>query len=611
MHKHIFLTLATCALMAIMATKAHAAYVIEGLCDGQLGDPTEGQSKPGSGTISAATIFPKELLAPYVGMKIVRIRVGLALNEGFTDMRGWVRGSLDADDLATTAFTSPQVGWNEASFDTPVVIPSEQALVFGYSFEQQKSCNCISLAGKDELEGFAPAADGFWLCKNGTWENRSSRYAGSVCVEVVIEDDRLPSKDLAVISASLDKPQVKYGENMKLSFTVRNKAMEEVDDVRYVVSIENKVVAETTRHTLLTNRQEETITCEITSDVVPLGLNHLISIQAHIDGDQKEENNSITTVFSSYDTSYEHKLLIEEFSTEKCSNCPRAIETFAQLMAEGFEEKTVSVLHHVGYGTDWLTVEDDKEYLWFYGIDGTFAPAAMYDRRPFSDYGGTNNNSGMGIVPVTQVAYPDNVRPQLEAALAFPSFVKVEPAITYDASTREMNVTVQLEKMAIFDTQCTQPRLTVFVVEDSILHHNQAGYSSTTFKHRHVCRTHLSDVWGDAIEFIGNKASMCYSITLPEEWDAHYVSIVAFVSNRNENDRNDNVVFNTAHAAVKNLTEGIEMIDAQKEILSVEYYSFDGRRITSTTHPCIKVSHYADGTKKVIRITSLHGCWSK
>ena len=151
--------MAACVLLALMGGTAHAASVIEGLCDGQLGDPAKGKSKPGSGTISAATIFPKQLLAPYSGMKITRIRVGLALGYGLTDLRGWVRTALDADNLASAAITDPQVGWNEVAFDTPVTIPAETDLVFGYSFEQTKSCKCISVAGPDELEGFAPAAD--------------------------------------------------------------------------------------------------------------------------------------------------------------------------------------------------------------------------------------------------------------------------------------------------------------------------------------------------------------------------------------------------------------------------------------------------------------------
>ena len=603
MRKRIFLSLATCALLVVMTIPAHAAIVIEGLCDGQLGDPSNGQSKPGSGTISAATVFPRELLSPYIGMKIVKIRVGLALDEGFTDLRGWVRNELEGSEIASVSISSPEVGWNEAVFDTPVVIPSDQDLVFGYTFNQSKSCKCISLAGKDELDGFWPALNGFWLCKNGTWENRSSSYEGSVCVEVVIEDDRLPSKDLALVGGKLDKPQVRFGDQLNLSFTVKNKAMNDVCDAHYMVSVDGVPVGELDSHTTLSNRQEETLTIGFASDIVPLGMNHDITIKAVVDGDENEDNNITSVVFSSYDTSFEHHMLIEEFSTEKCSNCPRAIETFAQLMEEGYEDKTVSVVHHVGYYTDWLTVDDDKEYLWFYGVDGSFAPAAMYDRRPFSDYGGSNNNSGMGVVPVTQVAYPDNVRPQFDAVLAFPAFVKIDfPTFAYDEVTRKMDVTVQMEKMPIFDTQCQLPRLTIFVTEDSILHHSQAGYSSPSFRHRHVCRGHLSDVWGDEIVFNDNKAEMAYSITLPEDWDAHYVGVVAFVHNRNESDRNDNIVYNAAHIDVKNCLSAIKTAGTDSKVRCVDYYSFDGRRMEKPAFPCIQVTRYADGNRSVRKV---------
>ena len=596
MRKHIFLTMAACVLLALMGGTAHAASVIEGLCDGQLGDPAKGKSKPGSGTISAATIFPKQLLAPYSGMKITRIRVGLALGYGLSDLRGWVRTALDADNLASAAITDPQVGWNEVAFDTPVTIPAETDLVFGYSFEQTKSCKCISVAGPDELEGFAPAADGFWLCKNGAWENRSADNFGSVCVEVVIEDESLPQKDLAVVSASIARPQVRYGDTFQVDFTVRNKAMEPVSGASYTVSVEGHEVARFTSDTSLSHRQQESFSCQVNSDLVPLGLNHTVTVEAALEGDERTGNNTATALFSTYETSYEHKLLIEEFSTEECPNCPRAIETFATLMEEGFEEKTVSVVHHVGFYTDWLTVDDDVAYTWFYGIDGTFAPAAMYDRRPFTDYGGSNGSSGMGVVPVTQVAYPDNVRPQLEAALAFPAFVSVAPTLSYNADTRQMDVTVRMEKQDIFDTQCAEPRLTVFVVEDSILHHHQAGYSSSTFHHRHVNRGHLSDVWGDPVTFTDGTAERTYSITLPELWNAHHVGVVAFVNNRDEDNRNNNIVFNAAHATVKDFELGVEDAVQDARPVSVSYYTVGGVRTDAPKGLSIRVARYADGT---------------
>ena len=512
-----------------------------------------------------------------------------------------MRTALDADDLATAAITAPQVGWNEVAFDTPVTIPAETDLVFGYSFEQTKSCKCISVAGPDELEGFAPAADGFWLCKNGAWENRSADNFGSVCVEVVIEDESLPQKDLAVVAATIARPQVRYGDTFQVDFTVRNKAMEPVSGASYTVSVEGHEVARFTSDTSLSHRQQESFSCQVNSDLVPLGLNHTVTVEAALEGDERTGNNTATALFSTYETSYEHKLLIEEFSTEECPNCPRAIETFATLMEEGFEEKTVSVVHHVGFYTDWLTVDDDVAYTWFYGIDGTFAPAAMYDRRPFTDYGGSNGSSGMGVVPVTQVAYPDNVRPQLEAALAFPAFVSVAPTLSYKADTRQMDVTVRMEKQDIFDTQCAEPRLTVFVVEDSILHHHQAGYSSSTFHHRHVNRGHLSDVWGDPVTFTDGTAERTYSITLPALWNAHHVGVVAFVHNRDEDNRNNNIVFNAAHATVKDFELGVEDAVQDARPVSVSYYTVDGVRTDAPKGLSIRVARYADGTTRTCK----------
>lgn len=110
--------LAPCCCSA--AKTAQAASVIVGLCGGTLG--TAPKSKPGSGEISAACILPKSLLADYAGMKITKMRVGIATNSGFTDMHCWVRTALTANDLGSASLTTPAVGWNEVTLSEPVTI---------------------------------------------------------------------------------------------------------------------------------------------------------------------------------------------------------------------------------------------------------------------------------------------------------------------------------------------------------------------------------------------------------------------------------------------------------------------------------------------------------
>ena len=81
---------------------------------------------------------------------------------------------------------------------------------------------------------------------------------------------------------------------------------------------------------------------------------------------------------------FNRKVFIEEFTTEKCVNCPR-IAGWLHNVLEKKGDKVDVVCHHAGYYEDWLTLPADKEYLWLFGPKGTFAPALMIDRVAFAE----------------------------------------------------------------------------------------------------------------------------------------------------------------------------------------------------------------------------------
>ena len=98
------------------------------------------------------------------------------------------------------------------------------------------------------------------------------------------------------------------------------------------------------------------------------------------------------------------------------------------------------------------------------------------------------------------------------------------------------------------------------------------------------------------VTFNDGTAERTYSITLPELWNAHHVGIVAFVHNRDEDNRNNNIVFNAAHATVKDFELGVEETVHDARPVSVSYYTVDGVRTGAPKGLSIRVAHYADGT---------------
>ncbi len=594
---------------------AHASSVIVGLCDGDIG--VDGKSKPGGGMISAGCIIPAEMLSDYAGMSITKMRIALGATEGYSNCHGWIKGSFETDELTSTAIIEPREGWNEISLTQPLSITSGQDYAIGYSFEQDKSCKVILVAGQDEDDDYIPAFNGIWIAKDGVWSNYSEKdgYDGSLCVEIVIEDSRLPAKNISLHADSIRRA-VSIGDALTAKIVAKNIGEEKITGLTYRYRINDLEERTLTTDLILNTRDKDTLNISLPTGVEMIGKCNKLFITATSEGCQKE----LECEFTVYDENYQypHYLLVEKFSTERCPNCKRAIETFEAMEEEGYSAYYNHITHHCGYTSDFLTVPEDKEYTWLYGNSGSYAPAGMLDRR----YDETYPRNVTMPVPVIQIGYPDDWRPILERAIAEPAFVEVTPKAVYDPESREMNVSVEMEKSDVLDYLNRDTRLTVILIEDNVLHHSQAGYGNPNFRHRHVYRKTLSAIWGDEIEWEDNRAVKTYSMTIPEVWTDHEfteknangedwldtcddkeLEVIAFINEYNPQKRSACRVYNSGKCKVEHESSGIALYPEETKSVKTEYYDISGRQISTPSQGLyLKIKTYANGKKEVTKI---------
>jgi hypothetical protein len=104
-------------------------------------------------------------------------------------------------------------------------------------------------------------------------------------------------------------------------------------------------------------------------------------------------------------------------------------------------------------------------------------------------------------------------------------------SIECNADSRQLSVTV--DGYFLDDMTITNPHLTVYLVEDSIIAF-QNGQSNSNYRHDHVVRGSLTDAWGDADAFTTTTAGSTYSktftYTLPNTFRANKCRLVAFVN---------------------------------------------------------------------------------
>ena len=231
-------------------------------------------------------------------------------------------------------------------------------------------------------------------------------------------------------------------------------------------------------------------------------------------------------------------VLIEDFTGQKCPNCPRGTERLNEIVEAYGEDNVIVVGIHSGplgfkgtakniglmndEGTTYYTTWDKENKVG--------QPWVLFNRNK-----APNNDIDTWMSPV-------------KALIAKKAVLSIGISNTYNATDRSLTVNVDA-----FGTNGNHSgKLQVWLIEDGIVAMQVMGDGSTNrnYVHNHVFRTSVNGTWGEAINVKeGEHAFATYSYTLPENWNADKVSVVAFVYN-------DNEVLQAAKKPVMAATEG-------------------------------------------------------
>ncbi|MBK7945431.1 MAG: Omp28-related outer membrane protein [Flavobacteriales bacterium] len=237
------------------------------------------------------------------------------------------------------------------------------------------------------------------------------------------------------------------------------------------------------------------------------------------------------------------KVLLEEFTAINCGNCPAGHATAASLVAANTGRV---VLMHIHAGS--LAVpsgsQPDLRTAWGTALASasglSFTPQGMVSRK---SYNGTTLLGAASWNAATNALLPQN------------AIVNIGLAVQYDPDTRLL--TLDVEHYYTAASAGAPDRLHVVLSEDHITAY-QANYgpggAQQAYDHRYVVRTSLTPNAGDALGngSQGEGGTNNISITLPMNWNAENVRIVAFVSEANGE------VHNVAEAPVETGSNMIE-----------------------------------------------------
>ena len=219
------------------------------------------------------------------------------------------------------------------------------------------------------------------------------------------------------------------------------------------------------------------------------------------------------------------KVLVEDFTGQKCPNCPEAAE-IAHTIKTLYGEQIVILTVHAGFyavpdlngnfTTEFRTPEGD-ELNAFFGFPAY--PMGMVNR---TDY------SGSTILLKDSWEAASAIQVELDAQ------AEITISNTYNAGTHKLDCILETEFLEDLDGTYN---ICAFIVESGIISPQQSeGGVIPAYEHNHVLRTSMNGTWGDLVgtdglAVSGNKLTNSYSITLPPVWDAENCAVVAFIYN--------------------------------------------------------------------------------
>ena len=519
-------------------------------------------------TVQAAIKIPGSKALALKGNKISK--VCFATESSMTTVYAWIKET----DLTKPAVSLKKVdkvvkGWNEVTLDTPYEITGEDIYI-GFMAKQPADVMGIWFDPSMENENAAYVKGG-----SGSFESLYGKEYGTLLIYGVVNGAKLPDYDLALNNLALDKEFYKPDHGLNFTIDLRNEGTKDISAYKVSYSIDGQTpVSEASAEKMAAGSAIE-FGRSVDISTLDEGMHKFTVFVGDVaDGEQAiTANDTLTTDFAVYKSDYPRNLLLEQFTTMSCSNCPYGSNT---LLATVYgRDDIVWVAHHVGFLTDQFTIDESEDLLNF-GITG--APMAMINRTRIP----TNTESdyppvGIGYRSATNGAKV--LTGYMDYCAAIPAFAKTTTTTAWDAGTRLLTVTVEGEANNLLDKFYPETNLSVYLIENKLLgDYAQAG-ADKDYVHNHVIRAMLTGSMGEAITWSNGKFSRTLTYTLDEGWNEGNMKVVTFINKPFDGSaaqRNNAEVVNAEESSISG-TSGIKGItDSGNAQVESVVYSLDG-----------------------------------
>ncbi len=555
--------------------------------------------------IEPAIFLQQEALAPYVGKKVTAVRFAMGASstaKGVTIYTVDAEGNINALASKDTTFASKSTNnsyvWNTVVLpaDKQFNITADQRLMVAYKVTQGSKTYPIGVNTKVNGELYINCNIPTSVGGQGKGWYSFGAGNGAAAIQMLVEGDFAAYN---AIPSSIEKIAAVAGQDVKVTMPFFNLGSSAITNVDYVLTVDG-VAADPARANFnpgVAAGAYGNLTFTVPAGDVDAVKNLSVKITKVNGEDNASADVAATGQIGVSTTAYNRNVVVEEFTTEKCPNCPRVAGYLHTALETADLTRTFAVCHHSAYYTDWLTQSCDEDLTTLFNDAGyTYAPAMMFNRQPIFDSQYASGEKDNVVMPVSAAEITSYINAQLAELSNVGLTINAEP----NADTTQVTLTVSGTCNNAYDK--TKGLLTVYMTEDNIKAQSQSG-ATGTFYHQHVIR-YFNSSWGDAIEWKDdNTFTKSYTIDIKKAYVKNQLKFVAFVNKHNANDVFDNQIENSIGVSLIGSTTGINNVYTSAEASNdtvVARYNEAGQRIAGAQRG-LNILKLANGkTVKVI-----------
>lgn len=521
---------------------------------------------------SGAILIKKEKINSLAGNQIREIHAGLISKLNVDSLAVWVSESLDGPVLSTDTIATPAKGWNTVALTKPVDITSDmQTLYVGYSYHQKSTAKAMSCTKTPE-----PGYSCFIRSGNDEWKDYSNDY--TVSVEALVYGDKLPKYDLTLSALDVQQDYVVDNGNLEFTMKVFNNATVTINgfdavctvdgsDEKYTVHCDSSIAYNESKTITMTVSPTAIQTMDPATRTLTVTLTNLTEGEDEIPSD-----NTLSGTFNVTLHSFVRNVLLEEFTTEKCTNCPRVASYVHDAMNEPeFQGRLNTMENHAGYYTDSFTATFHNDWTWLF--DNMYAPAVLYDRHA------EDGEATAVTCPNSKLELFEGIRKRLRET----AFVSLKVTADVDGENQKINVKVTGTRAKENFTK-NPARITVVLTETNLAAISQAG-AGGDYTHYNVGRR-VNSIWGDVLEWNGDDYTYECSIPYTQNYVLDNLGVLAFIHDYDPDDKTKCDVANSAAITSAEFTgksTGICAPNASTNDSKALYFDLQGRKLSTPT----------------------------